>query len=297
MKRFEMALVPKKTALTFSADDETSLERSVSDALSQCVDLNMGVRRCAAFPAINKDFILCELTTKETKSVIRKLVDKTRGRLFVNHAVIHLMYIPVILNSTHAVADLKLKNLATGDELYGGTKVSLNEAFILTMSWPRSLFADAVDAHKGLYLGGAISCSSTVPHGAKIGMFYPLWSEQLSDKQLYHKTVAITNTQAIETFTKTMISSDGELRSLLRSRASIDGVAKNFEQPVLGSKRVSLLDVTTAGVDFTVNKVEEITDKLDESADSPRAPTSSDVLITRSSATGVSDLLGEQTNR
>nr|UOF93189.1 movement protein [Bacopa chlorosis virus] len=240
MKRFEMALVPKKTALTFSADDETSLERSVSDALSQCVDLNMGVRRCAAFPAINKDFILCELTTKETKSVIRKLVDKTRGRLFVNHAVIHLMYIPVILNSTHAVADLKLKNLATGDELYGGTKVSLNEAFILTMSWPRSLFADV---------------------------------------------------------TKTMISSDGELRSLLRSRASIDGVAKNFEQPVLGSKRVSLLDVTTAGVDFTVNKVEEITDKLDESADSPRAPTSSDVLITRSSATGVSDLLGEQTNR
>jgi len=239
-------------ALTFSADDETSLEKTVTEALSGSMELNMGIRRCAAFPAINTEAFLCELTTKEAKSFIGKFTDKVRGRTFVDHAVIHMMYLPVILNTTHAVADLKLKNLATGDELYGGTKVNLNRAFILTMSWPRSLFAETVHAHKGLYLGGTVSCASTVPKSAKIGMWYPMWTERVTSKQLYQNTVAITNTEALETFTRTMISGDREMRSLLRSRASIDVAARSREIPVKCSEQISLLDENTSGVDFTV---------------------------------------------
>ena len=278
-----MALVPTKTALTFSADDESSLEKAVTDALSGCVELNMGVRRCAAFPAVNQDTFLCELTTKETKGILKSLADKVRGRLFVDHAVIHLMYLPVILDTTHAVADLKIKNLATGDELYGGTKVNLNEAFVLTMSWPRSLFADDVNNHRGLYLGGNIMCSSSVPSKAKIGMWYPLWSEKVSNKQLYQKTVAITNTRAIETFARTMIHSDKEMRSLLRSRASTDIASRNIEIPVLCSSRIGLVDKTTAGIDFTVKQ-------LEETADSEPNPTASDVLVPKEfTASGSAD--------
>ncbi|CAA25132.1 unnamed protein product [Tobacco streak virus] len=251
-----MALAPTMKALTFSADDETSLEKAVTEALSGSVDLNMGLRRCAAFPAENTGAFLCELTTKETKSFIGKFSDKVRGRVFIDHAVIHMMYIPVILNTTHAIAELKLKNLATGDELYGGTKVNLNKAFILTMTWPRSLFAEAVHNHKGLYLGGTVSCASSVPAHAKIGMWYPIWSEKVSIKQLYQNTIDIHKTEAIETFTPTMISSDKEMRSLLRSRASIDVAAKTREKPVICSERVSLLDQHTQGVDFTVTEIE-----------------------------------------
>jgi len=243
-------------ALTFSADDETSLEKAVTEALSGSVDLNMGLRRCAAFPAENTGAFLCELTTKETKSFIGKFSDKVRGHVFIDHAVIHMMYIPVILNTTYAIAELKLKNLATGDELYGGTKVNLNKAFILTMTWPRSLFAEAVHNHKGLYLGGTVSCASSVPAHAKIGMWYPIWSEKVSNKQLYQNTIDIHKTEAIETFTRTMISSDKEMRSLLRSRASIDVAAKTREKPVICSERVSLLDQHTQGVDFTVTEIE-----------------------------------------
>lgn len=242
-------------ALTFSADDETSLENAVSAALSGSMEMNMGIRRCAAFPAKNTEAFLCELTTKEAKSFIGRFADKVRGRTFVDHAVIHMMYLPVILNTTHAVAELKLKNLATGDELYGGTKVHLNRAFILTMSWPRSLFADAVHDHKGLYLGGTVSCASTVPKSAKIGMWYPMWTERVSSKQLYQNTVAITNTEALETFTRTMISGDREMRSLLRSRASIDIAARSLEKPVMCSERIGLLDQQTTGVDFTVEEI------------------------------------------
>lgn len=267
-----MALVPTKTALTFSADDESGLEKAVTDALSGCIEINMGVRRCAAFPAVNQGAFLCELTTKETKGVLKSLTDKVRGRMFVDHAVIHLMYIPVILDTTHAVAELKLKNLATGDELYGGTKVNLNEAFVLTMTWPRSLFADAVNDHRGLYLGGTISCSSSVPRQAKIGMWYPLWTEKVSNKQLYQKTVAITNTRAIETFSRTMIHSDKEMRSLLRSRASTDIASRKREAPVLCSPNVGLIETTTEGVDFTVKQIEE-------TSDSDCNPTASDVLV------------------
>lgn len=267
-----MALVPTKTALTFSADDESGLEKAVTDALSGCIEINMGVRRCAAFPAVNQGAFLCELTTKETKGVLKSLTDKVRGRMFVDHAVIHLMYIPVILDTTHAVAELKLKNLATGDELYGGTKVNLNEAFVLTMTWPRSLFADAVNDHRGLYLGGTISCSSSVPRQAKIGMWYPLWTEKVSNKQLYQKTVAITNTRAIETFSRTMIHSDKEMRSLLRSRASTDIASRKREAPVLCSPNVGLIETTTEGVDFTVKQIEE-------TSDSDHNPTASDVLV------------------
>jgi len=266
-----MALVPTKTALTFSADDESGLEKAVSDALSGCVELNMGIRRCAAFPAVNQGTFLCELTTKETKGVLKSLADKVRGRIFVDHAVIHLMYIPVILDSTYAVAELKLKNLATGDELYSGTKVNLNEAFILTMTWPRSLFADAVNEHKGLYLGGVVSCSSSVPRQAKIGMWYPLWTEKVGNKQLYQKTVAITNTRAIETFARTMIHSDKEMRSLLRSRASTDIASKKYEEPVICSSRIGLTDNVTAGIDFTVKQ-------LEETADDDTNSTAADVL-------------------
>ncbi|AAA80344.1 3a protein [Parietaria mottle virus] len=283
-----MAFVPTKTALTFSAEDESGLEKAVSDALSGCVELNMGIRRCAAFPAINQDAFLCELTTKEAKGVLRSLADKVRGRMFVDHAVIHLMYIPVILDTTHAVADLKLKNLATGDELYGGTKVNLNEAFILTMTWPRSLFADAVNEHKGLYLGGTISCSSSVPRHAKVGMWYPLWTEKVSNKQLYQKTVALTNTRAIETFARTMIHSDKEMRSLLRSRASTDIASKRYENPVLCSSRIGLMDNATAGIDFTVNR-------LEETAVDDTDPTGSDVLVPRSTISTDSKLRVSET--
>lgn len=250
-----MALTPSFKALTFSADDESSLEKAVAEALSGSVELNMGIRRCAAFAAVNTEAFLCELTTKETKSIVSKFTDKVRGRVFVDHAVVHLMYIPVILNTTHAVADLKIKNLATGDELYGGTKVNLNEAFILTMTWPRSLFSDAVAAHRGLYLGGTVSCASSVPKGAKIGMWYPMWTEKVSNKQLYQQTTPIVNTKALETFTRTMISSDKEMRSLLRSRASIDIAAKTRENHVICSPSVNLLDNQTSGVDFTVKRV------------------------------------------
>lgn len=257
-----MAMVPTMKALTFSAADDASLEKAVSEALSGSVAINMGIRRCSAFPAVNAGAFLCELTTKETKSFIGKFSDKVRGRVFVDHAVIHLMYIPVILNTTHAIAELKLKNLATGDELYGGTKVNLSKAFILTMTWPRSLFAEAVHSHRGLYLGGTVSCASSVPIDAKIGMWYPMWSEKVSNKQLYQNTVNIRNTEALETFTRTIISSDREMRSLLRSRASVDIAAKTFEKPVICSERVSLLDQHTQGVDFTVSEIE--TGKTDD---------------------------------
>nr|AFT91185.1 movement protein [Blackberry chlorotic ringspot virus]AFT91195.1 movement protein [Blackberry chlorotic ringspot virus]AFT91201.1 movement protein [Blackberry chlorotic ringspot virus]AGX83790.1 movement protein [Blackberry chlorotic ringspot virus] len=250
-----MALTPKMTALTFSADDEASLEKAVTEALAGSMELNMGIRRCAAFPATNTEAFLCELTTKETKTFIGKFTDKVRGRVFVDHAVIHLMYIPVILNTTDAIAELKIKNLATGDELYGGTKVNLNEAFILTMTWPRSLFADEVNKHKGLYLGGVVSCAPHVPKSAKIGMWYPMWTEKVSAKQLYQDTAKITNTRALETYTRTMISSDKEMRSLLRSRASIDIAAKSKENPVLCSQYVNLLDQRVEGVDFTVKQI------------------------------------------
>lgn len=251
----KMALAPTMKPLTFSAEDESSLEKAVIDALTGSVELNMGIRRCAAFPATNTEAFLCELTTKETRSFIGKFTDKVRGRVFVDHAVIHMMYIPVILSTTEAIAELKMKNLATGDELYGGTKVNLNEAFVLTMTWPRSLFAEAVHAHRGLYLGGSVSCAASVPKGAKIGMWYPMWTEKVSNKQLYQTTVNIHNTKALETFTRTMISSDREMRSLLRSRASIDVAARTQERPVMCSERISLLDHQTTGVDFTVREI------------------------------------------
>nr|AGW07460.1 movement protein [Tobacco streak virus] len=265
-----MALVPTMKALTFSADDETSLEKAITEALSGSVELDMGLRRCAAFPAVNTGAFLCELTTKETKSFIGKFSGKVRGRTFVDHAVIHLLYLPVILKTTYGISELKLKNLATGDELYGGTKVDLSKAFILTMTWPRSLFAEAVHAHRGLYLGGTVSCASSVPSNAKIGMWYPMWSEKVSNKQLYQNTVNIHSTEALETFTRTMISSDREMRSLLRSRASIDIAAKTPEKPVICSERVSLLDQHTQGVDFTVNEIDA--DKDDDAGTSVLGP-------------------------
>jgi len=262
-----MAMAPTMKALTFSADDESALEKTILEALSGSTELNMGVRRCAAFAAVNNNVFLCELTSKETRGFIGKIADKTRGRIFIDHAVIHLMYIPVILNTTHAVADLMIKNMATMDEMYSGTRVNLNEAFVLTMTWPRSLFADDVHNHKGLYLGGTISCSSSVPKGAKIGMWYPFWSEKVSNKQLYQKTVEVVNTKAMETYVRKMIGSDKEMRSLLRSRASIDIAAKTAERPVSCNEYVNLLDNNATGIDFTVRQIKEAEKPDEKSSD------------------------------
>jgi len=285
-----MVIVPTKTALTFSADDEASLEKSITDALSQCVELNMGIRRCSAFPAINQGFFLCELTTKETGGILRTLTDRVTSKLFVDHAVIHLMYVPALLESTYATAELKLRNAATGDELYNGTKVNLNEAFVLTMSWPRSLFAEDVKNRKGLYLGGNIHCASTVPHMAKIGMWYPMWTEQLSNKQLYQKTVAVTSNKAIQTFAKKMISSDKEMRALLRSKISMDRAARTQENPVFCSSNVNLFDNTVVGVDFTAKESGEATTsntvRTSDVLVKSTADQNSDVLVTKESTAG-----------
>nr|WRT26872.1 movement protein [Mercurialis latent virus] len=254
-----MDLVPKYNALSFSADDEASLEKAVIDALSSAIELNMGLRRCTAFPATNTEVFLFELASKETKTFISKIADKVRGRLSIDHAVIHLMYIPVILKTTHAQAEIKLKNLATGEECYGGTKVNLNEAFVLSMTWPRSFFMDEVNNHKGLYLGGSVSCDPSVPRGAKIGMWYPMWTERASGKQLYQQQTDVEKTQMLETYTRKMISSDKEMRSLMRSRATIEVASRQPEPLVMCSKSIGLLDKHTTGVDFTVKNFSEST--------------------------------------
>ncbi|AWC08306.1 putative movement protein [Peanut virus C] len=284
-----MAVIPKMTALTFSADDESSLEKSVIEALAGCTDLNMGLRRCAAFEAKNEGYFLCELTTKGAKSFIKSLTDKVKGRLFIEHSVIQLVYVPLILNTTHAVAELKLKNMATGDELYGGTKVNLNEAFLLTLSWPRSLLASAVDRHKGLYLGGTMSCAPSVQKGETIGMWYPLWTEKISGKQLYQKHVEVTRTKAIETFAKTIVSSDREMRSMLRSRISIGNAAKTFENPVTSSSSIGLLDGSAVGVDFTVKQLDETPAGADDNNTG-----ASDVLVPKN-AVNNNDRVEQQT--
>lgn len=241
-------------ALTFSAADEESLQKSVFDALSGNVDIEMGVKRCAAFPAVNDDHFLCELMTKETKSIIGKFADKVRGRLFVEHTTIHLMYIPVIIDTTHAVAELKLKYMATGDTLYEGTKVNLNEAFVLTMTWPRSMFADDVNKHKGLYLGGTVFAPTT-PKGSKIGMWYPLWTERVSSKQLYQRKTDINNTKVLETFTKKLISSDADMRRIMRTRISVSNAAKKNESLISCANNIDLVDQHTSGIDFTMKSL------------------------------------------
>lgn len=258
-----MALTPNHKVLTFSADTESALAEAVSKSLDGVMNLNMGIRRCAAFPAVNNGHFLCELTTKETKSVLTGFLNKVRERTFVEHAVIQLLYIPVILNTTVASACIKLKNLATGDELYGGTKVNLNQAFVLTLTWPRSLFADDVAAHKGLFLGGTVDCASSIPAGGKIGMWYPFWSEKISKRQLYQKTTAVTSTLAMETYAKAVIKSDAEMRALMMSYASVDNAAKAHENLVTCSKTMNLLESGSTGIDFTVKQLPE------RSAESP----------------------------
>lgn len=252
-----MALALKKTPLTFSANDESDIQKAITEALSTCVDLNMGICRCAAFPAVNSEHFMCELTTNEVKNTLQKFIAKLKGRLFIQHAVIHFMYIPLILNTTEATSNLMLKCLATGDELYDGTRVNMNEAFVLSMTWPRSLLAKWVDEHRGLYLKGNVHCAPTVPRGSEIGMWYPFWTEQISRKQLYQETVPITNTRALETYARTMIRSDREMRSILRSYASVDYAAKHHEKPVICSDNINLLSSSTSGIDFTKSEIKE----------------------------------------
>nr|QIC52824.1 MAG: movement protein [Apple ilarvirus 1] len=229
----------RHSPLTFSATDEDSLMRSVSSALQENFDLNLGVKRCFAIPAVNEPTFLFEILTKESWSILSRLIGSVSNRCFVDHEVIHLMYVPTILSTTRASCKLMLKHMGTQESLKYDQELDLSKAFVITMRWPRSVFASDARDHRGLYLGGVISCE--IPRGQKIGMWYPFWTEKMTSKQLYQKSSKFNVAKVAEMNARSIIKSNREMRVLMKNYISMENSVEREQDMVKCDSSIDLL--------------------------------------------------------
>nr|WPS71456.1 movement protein [Asparagus virus 2] len=242
-----MALVKTKP-LVLTAANEEQLYKQISGAL-ESVNKNLKMfRACVPLELKNNGFTSFELCDEDTRSLVTAFSVKVRKNINVDHPHIFLLWVPRILKSTSATAIIKCKYLATGDEKAVG-KFPLNEAFIFSFGWERSIrMRDAYDG-KGLHL--FIQCFAPNSEAkAPLGRLVPMWDNCATAKMRYSEDVGSSLTTADEMRVRNVLT-DKDTRNLLRSYMATEFACREFEDKFTGAPRVQLSDDLPETLDFT----------------------------------------------
>lgn len=234
--------------LVLSATTEEQLYKEVASALGS-VEKNLKLfRACFPLELKNESFTSYELCDVDTRSIVTAVSIKVRKHLNVDHPHIFLLWIPRILKTTTATAIIKCRYIATGDEIDVG-KFPLNEAFIFSFGWNRSIRME--DAYKGKGLHLFIQCHA--PNSAvkaPLGRLVPMWDNCATAKMRYTEDVGFSLTTADEMRVKKVLSCK-DTRNLLRSYMATEFACKRHEEKFTGAPRVQLSDDLPETRDFT----------------------------------------------
>nr|AAF89807.1 putative movement protein 3a [Hydrangea mosaic virus] len=242
-----MALVKSKPLL-LTAANEDQLYKQISGAL-ESVNKNLKMfRACVPLELKNNGYTSFELCDEDTRSLVTAFSVKVRKNINVDHPHIFLLWIPRILKSTSATAIIKCKYLATGDEKAVG-KFPLNEAFIFSFGWERSIRMKDAYNGKGLHL--FIQCFAPNSEArAPLGRLVPMWDNCATAKMRFSEDVGSSLTTADEMRVRNVLT-DKDTRSLLRSYMATEFACREFEEKFTGAPRVQLSDDLPETLDFT----------------------------------------------
>ncbi|UYP65663.1 cell to cell movement protein [Apple ilarvirus 2] len=244
----------KTKAVVLSATDEESLLAEISGALSRAQMDMKTFRACVPIEMKNDKAFCFELCDETTRSWITALRVKVQARLNIDHPHIMFLWVPRILKSTHATVDLKIQYIATGDVKVLG-KLPLNEAFLLSFGWERSIRMKDAYAKKGLMVFAQPSAPATPP-GAPLGRWIPMWDVCPTQKMRYTEDVKSSMTKAQEMRVKTILN-ERTTRSLLRSVMANEYTCREQVPKFLGPSEVQLSDDLPEFHDFTLEMISE----------------------------------------
>lgn len=122
------------------------------------------------------------LASKESRSLVSKLVDGARDRVYSLHRMILILYAPSVLAQTSGTMTLKLLNQDTGETILVTNEHPVAQAATFVCRWPRAVLAKS----KGLALLVATEDVDTI-RGSLVGVLSPFWEDKVSTKMVYEK--------------------------------------------------------------------------------------------------------------
>jgi len=244
-----MALVRSKPIVLTAADEE-SLYKQIAGAL-ESVNSNLKMfQACFPLELKNNSHTSFELCDENTRSIATGFITKIRKSINVDHPHIFLLWVPRILKSTFATAEIRCRYLATGDEKAVG-KFPLNEAFIFSFGWERSIRMKDAYSGKGLHLFIQTLAPDSEPN-APLGRLIPMWDNCATAKMRYTEDVGSSMTVADEMRVKTVLT-DKITRGLLNSYMAHEFTCKESVEKFSAAPRVQLSDDLPESIDFTKN--------------------------------------------
>ncbi|QPB74033.1 putative movement protein [Rosa ilarvirus-1] len=249
-----MALVRSKPVVLTAANEEELYKQITGALVSVNANLKM-FQACFPLELKNNSHTSFELCDENTRSIATALITKVRKSINVDHPHIFLIWIPRILKSTFATAEIRCRYLATGDEKAVG-KFLLNEAFMFSFGWERSIRMKDAYSGKGLHLFIQTSAPNSEPN-APLGRLIPMWDNCATAKMRYTESVGTSMSVADEMRVKNVLT-DKTTKGLLRSYMAHEFVCKEVVEKFSAPPRVQLSDDLPESVDFTRSDVKAL---------------------------------------
>ncbi|UZH98849.1 movement protein [rose ilarvirus 2] len=243
-----MALVRTKPVVLTAANEE-ELYRQISGALIS-VNANLKMfQACFPLELKNNSHTSFELCDENTRSFATSLKVKIKKYINIDHPHIFLLWVPRILKNTFATAEIRCKYLATGDEKAVG-KFPLNEAFMFSFGWERSIRMKDAYSGKGLHLFIQTIAPNSEPN-APLGRLIPMWDNCATAKMRYTEDVGSSMSVANEMRVKNVLT-DKLTRGLLSSYMAHEFTCKEAVEKFTAAPRLQLSDDLPETLDFTI---------------------------------------------
>jgi len=168
------------------------------------------------------------LATKESKSLLGKLLDKARERVYELHRMIMVLYAPSVLGCTDGALSLKIINRDSGEAIDIVVDHPVAQAAVFVCRWPRAVLAQG----SGLALLAAVDGVPT-KRGSLVGVLTPFWEDKLSTKMVYERQLAALVYPLEEQEPAYYVKNMKRLRALVANKVHLGGQGGDMEEQTI----------------------------------------------------------------
>ncbi|AAS86440.1 3a protein [Humulus japonicus latent virus] len=250
-----------RPSTSFQVDHQAlkELAKVVHDAKLESL-MELETKCCYARIMKNSSDMQClDFRSIQTRSFLSKIKLSLNKKedIFVDHAIIYALYVPMVLPTTSALASVKLLNLATAESIDIEDDMNAARASLFITRWPRSIHKD----QDGVHIVLRCNAPDLKPDTA-IGVWYFLWDDSISfSKQRYEKVMPTLKFPIEETDATKIVKNKKMIQSLCNRhiKAGLQGSDVRPESLCVDSTKPykPLTVMQGAGKDMPIKVVEE----------------------------------------
>nr|WRQ64702.1 movement protein [Martellivirales sp.] len=169
-----------------------------------------------------------QLASKESKSLVARLMDGARDRVYSLHRMILILYAPSVLARTGGTLTLKLINRDTGETILVASEHPVSQAATFVCRWPRAILANSA----GLALLVATEAVDT-KRGSLVGVLTPFWEDKVSTKMVYEKELPSLMYPLEEQEPAFYVKDLKRLRAVVASKVLLGGKGSDVEPQLI----------------------------------------------------------------